>query len=268
VCGSTERSPFVERETFTFVRCSCDLVYKSRDQVPSSQQPPALWNERYTKRRRHRVAKSRRQILDLLNHVAPGPLLDVGCSLGYTMEAAKQLGLDAHGIDVNPDVLEMCRERGFDVEFGDVEGPYPFENDTFRMVIMKHVLEHTPDPRSAIREARRVLAPGGGLFVALPNLDFYRAARSPETHHFFNTGGNQHFVYYATRHLSRLLEQEGLQLARVHPHLWQRHATPLEKLASAALLPLRAVVSATRTRLDLRPEFWLMATQPEATLQR
>ncbi len=198
VCGSDEREPFVERAEFTFVRCSCDLVYKSRDQTPTSKRPHVLWNERYARRRRHRVAKSRRQILDLLNHVESGPLLDVGCSLGYSLQATTELGLEAKG---------------------------------------------------------------GGLFVAVPNLEFYLAVRSPETHHFFAHGGTQHYVYYAARHMIRLLGKEGFRTVRVHPHLWQRRASLPWQVGNLLALPLRAIGGPLRTRLGPRRELWLVAVR-------
>jgi SAM-dependent methyltransferase len=263
VCRSDDRGVFVEREQFTFVRCICGLVYKSRDETPVAEQPRAAWNERYIKRRRHRVAKARRQILDLLNHVEPGPLFDIGCSLGYALQAAADLGLAAKGIDVNQDVLEVCRERGFDVEFGDVQGPYAFADGSFRLAILKHVLEHAAVPRAALRELRRVLEPGGGSFIAVPNLDYYKAMRSPETYHFFNPGrgGTQHYVYYTPAHLSRLLAEEGFRTVRVHPHLWQRRGSWGTHAANLVAMPFRAIGRPVRTLLRLRREFWLVAVR-------
>ena len=44
----------------------------------------------------------------------------------------------------------------------------PFREGTFDVVLCCHVLEHVPDDRAAIRELRRILAPGGQLVVQVP----------------------------------------------------------------------------------------------------
>lgn len=55
-------------------------------------------------------------------------------------------------------------------------GPLPYPDATFRLVICAHVLEHLHDPEHAVREMRRVLAPGGHLYVEVPS---ERTARAP-----------------------------------------------------------------------------------------
>ena len=47
----------------------------------------------------------------------------------------------------------------------------PFQDGYFGVVIIKHVVEHLPHPEKAITELGRVLAPGGILILATPNLD-------------------------------------------------------------------------------------------------
>ena len=47
----------------------------------------------------------------------------------------------------------------------------PFRDDSFNVVIIKHIVEHLPDPQQAIREIGRVTETGGTLILATPNLD-------------------------------------------------------------------------------------------------
>ena len=47
----------------------------------------------------------------------------------------------------------------------------PFANGAFGVVIIKHIVEHLPNPEKAITEIGRVTAPGGILILATPNLD-------------------------------------------------------------------------------------------------
>ncbi len=46
----------------------------------------------------------------------------------------------------------------------------PFENGAFNVVIIKHIVEHLPDPEKAINEIGRITASGGTLILATPNL--------------------------------------------------------------------------------------------------
>jgi len=60
-----------------------------------------------------------------------------------------------------------------DLDRGDVDlrmdlGRSPFSGGVFDCVFASHVLEHIPDDRAAIREVRRVLAPGGIAFLPVP----------------------------------------------------------------------------------------------------
>ena len=47
----------------------------------------------------------------------------------------------------------------------------PFGDGSFNVVIIKHIVEHLPDPRKAIQEIGRVTEAGGTLILATPNLD-------------------------------------------------------------------------------------------------
>jgi SAM-dependent methyltransferase len=47
----------------------------------------------------------------------------------------------------------------------------PFASGAFGVVIIKHIVEHLPQPQRAIAEIGRVTAPGGVLLLATPNLD-------------------------------------------------------------------------------------------------
>jgi ubiquinone/menaquinone biosynthesis C-methylase UbiE len=47
----------------------------------------------------------------------------------------------------------------------------PYKDESFNVVIIKHIVEHLPDPQKAIQEIGRVTEKGGTLILATPNLD-------------------------------------------------------------------------------------------------
>jgi len=230
------------------------------DTDPAAHYDPAYF-ARYARRRRHRIAKSRRQILDALEISPPGRLLDVGCSLGYALEAARSLGLDAAGIDLSAHAVIECRRLGFDAQRGSLD-ELPFEDASFAIAVLKHVFEHTPTPRRTLAELRRVLIPGAALFLAVPNVDYFKAARSPATARFFRgEAARAHFVYYSVTTLARLLEDEGFRVASVHARLLHRRAPLALRIAEAAMLPVRVPARAIAAALGLRKEFWMVAVR-------
>lgn len=268
VCGGDDHSILARYPELVWVRCACGGVYKRwqrAGQLPADFYEHAYFGEgsggrAYTRRRSRRVAKSRHQILDVLNHAPRGPLLDIGCSMGYTLRAARDLGLDATGTDISRHAVETCRGLGFRALPGRLD-TLPFADGAFGIVTMKHVLEHTPDPRRALAEVRRVLRPGGGLFVAVPHAGYHRARHDPQrSRHFLpDAHGGEHHVYYTPATLGRLLRDCGFTVARVHPALAHREAAWALRIAQLAFAPLRALAQGIADALDLRKEFWVVA---------
>ncbi|MFM2289128.1 MAG: hypothetical protein RL684_2271 [Pseudomonadota bacterium] len=267
---------FVQRSNADWVSCDCGLVFlKTHYTSPAAAPPPAqdgsagvaAYQQRYGQydsRQQRRVRKSAQQIMNLLDFVARGPLLDIGSSMGYTLQAARELGLPAAGLEMDGAVVERCRQAGFEAQQGMMDR-LPWPDAHFQLVIMKHVLEHTPDPRQALAEVRRVLRPGGGLFIAVPNLHYHRAMRDPQRHRFFSFSGDGHadghYVYYTPDALARLLATMGFEVKRVHPQLLHRRAAPVARARQLAALPFRALWHAVLTAFNLRKEFWLVAVR-------
>jgi SAM-dependent methyltransferase len=272
LCGSGVEGArtVAEYPELTWVRCGCGLIYK-RSEQPDPRATDFYeggyfgtgdQGRRYTQRRARRVQKSRNQILDLLNHAAPGPLLDIGCSMGYTLQAARELGLTPTGSDISEFAIGQCRSLGFRAERGEL-GKLPFADGEFGLVTMKHVLEHTPDPRSALREVRRVLKAGGGLFIAIPHGGYGKSVRRPMRSQFYLPArhGREHFVYYTPSTLTRLLESEGFRVARVNPALVHRRAGLGRQVGEVLAAPFRALGQALVDAVQARKEFWLVAVK-------
>ena len=103
--------------------------------------------------------------------------LDVGCGTGAIL---KQLGNPEKnvGIDVAPEALLFCRQRGLNnVRQGDICA-LPFADASFDAVICSSVLYHqwVGDIPGAVREMHRVLRPGGVLLINVPAFPFLHSA--------------------------------------------------------------------------------------------
>jgi SAM-dependent methyltransferase len=82
------------------------------------------------------------------------------------MQLAADLGAAVAGIDASAALLEIARDRlpGARLEQGDLE-ILPFEDDSFDVVTGFNAFQYAADPVAALREARRVVRPGGKVFV-------------------------------------------------------------------------------------------------------
>jgi SAM-dependent methyltransferase len=112
-----------------------------------------------------------------LGHPIPiedSDLLDIGCGDGgrtayYGMKGA----LRAVGIDRDLSRLKraklFCRKRGLDhkVFFSEASShKLPFSEGSFDVIVMTDVMEHISEPLQTLLEAKRVLRPGGKLFIS------------------------------------------------------------------------------------------------------
>jgi ubiquinone/menaquinone biosynthesis C-methylase UbiE len=99
-------------------------------------------------------------------------VLEIGVGLGTDFVQFARAGAKATGIDLTEHGIELVRRRlaleGLegDVRVADAES-LPFEDKSFDRVYSWGVLHHTPATEQAVREALRVLRPGGEICVML-----------------------------------------------------------------------------------------------------
>jgi SAM-dependent methyltransferase len=121
---------------------------------------------------RHWWFRGRRQLLWALlkraGGTAPRPrILDAGCGTGRNLVEFAALG-PVQGVDPAMESVVACRDRGLSgVVQGRVE-ELPFDEASFDLLLATDVLEHVHDDVEALRELRRVAAPGALLLLTVP----------------------------------------------------------------------------------------------------
>lgn len=118
---------------------------------------------------------SNRPLIELIAHFRAGAALDCGCGAGGNARALRQMGWRVTGITVSPRELDIASEYCEAVQLADLNSGIPQQaGGPFDLVIFSHVLEHLLHPHVALRDARRLLSPGGRILVALPNVLYWR----------------------------------------------------------------------------------------------
>jgi ubiquinone/menaquinone biosynthesis C-methylase UbiE len=104
-------------------------------------------------------------------------IADVGCGTGAILSRLGNPEKNV-GIDLAPEAISFCRQRGLDnVQQGDIH-TLPFPDASFDAVICSSVLYHqwVSDVEGAIGEMHRVLRPGGTLLINVPAFPFLHSA--------------------------------------------------------------------------------------------
>lgn len=165
----------------------------------------------------------------------PGRVLDLGCGIGHSFHLLAPR--ETVGVDIAPEALEG-QER--ETVVADMRA-LPFPDGSFASLISVQSLEHVPDGDAVVREARRVVAPGGVAIFHTPNrLTFARPDEIIDPYH---------FVEYDPRELRALcsrafehVEIRGVFGSERYLELWSGQLRTLGRVLALDPLRLRRYV--------------------------
>lgn len=148
----------------------------------------------------------------ILKYQREGNLLDVGCGVGNFLARARNCGYKVRGIETYVEFKEAAKQAfNVDVDIGLFE-EMDLPEDGFQVVTLWETLEHIYDPRSALRQASRILSPNGILAVSVPNLANlgFLLLREYSSHR-----GGEHINFFSPSTLSRMLNDCGFRVVEL-----------------------------------------------------
>jgi len=195
----------------------------------------------------------------------PGRLLEVGCAGGWLLKHARERGWQVRGVEISDAGVAHARGLGLEVFHGDLPGA-ALPPAAFDLVYMGDVLAHVPNCRAVLAEVRRVLVPGGHLYLRGPitthslarslGLALYRRLGRP----IVLSEPPYHLWEFRPGPLARVLAATGFQVksmrqSKIPPGRPRGRKSALQALAmtviDAANVPLTRVFNARGDRLTV-----------------
>lgn len=137
-------------------------------------------------------------------------VLDLGCGGGEHILLLANKNFDVYGIDISKEGIKIARKRlkakGHKVhlKIGSIYEKLPYKNNFFNAVISLRTIHHARARkiRFLIEEIKRILKPGGLIFITVPKVNISKKPKIPikliEPRTYLNLGGEEKGVTHYT----------------------------------------------------------------------
>ena len=241
LCGEKERKFVFKDGKFSVLRCSsCGLVFVSprltqkalleevyNENYWHSSSPKEKGYADYAGEEMLYIKTFRKRIKFIERFTKPfGKVLDVGCAAGYFLSVAKEKGWECSGIEPSYPIAQIAKKRlpGTKIHIGLVDDA-PFEKESFDVVTLWDVVEHTLNPVSFVKKAVGFLKPGGLLIVETQNVDsLFARILGKKWQHFKLEEHLYHFSPYTLRIL--LEDLAGVRIIRMTSFYGGKYVSP------------------------------------------
>ncbi len=226
-CGERDFSLLLRKDGYDMRRCGhCGLIWVGNPPTDDERSKMYSFDTGYHASLVDDAAsvafharEARLNLRVLRSFASGGRLLDIGCSTGLFLRAARAIGWTGQGLEYSPDSSRIAREQHqLDVKTGELQvGTYPSES--FDVVTMWDVIEHVPDPYETLVQIRRILAADGQVVLKTPNADGLYPRLSLRLAERLGFWGHAeppgHLYQFSVASLSRVAERAGFRVVGV-----------------------------------------------------
>lgn len=166
-------------------------------------------------------------------------VLDIGTAGGAFLDAAKQFGYDAFGMEPSADLVARGTDRGLHIKQGTIES-HSFAQGSFDMVCLWDVIEHLPDPKAALGKIRKLLKPDGLLLINLPDIGTWQAKLAGKRFWWILS---VHLHHFTRKSIRDICSRTGFEVFHFQRYWQTLEFGYLERMAVHYRIPLTALIT-------------------------
>jgi 2-polyprenyl-3-methyl-5-hydroxy-6-metoxy-1,4-benzoquinol methylase len=189
--------------------------YQSEEYISHSETNKGIINWLYLRVRKYTLSV-KRKFIEAETGLKKGSLLDVGAGTGAFLHHMKNAGWTVEGVE--PDVQAINRAASqYQLTLKSSSELFNLNPNSFDAITLWHVLEHVHDLRGYIEQLKKLLKPGGKLFIAVPNYTSFDASVYSSFWAAYDVP--RHLYHFSPAALHVLVEMHGLTVKKFHP-MW------------------------------------------------
>ncbi len=185
--------------------------YKSKEYISHSNTREGIFSFVYQKVRNYTLVK-KQKLVESYN--ASGTIIDIGCATGHFLNQMKKAGWNTLGIEPDSDTRKQAFEN-FNLQVFDEPHLDSIAENSMDVITMWHVLEHVADLNGRMMQLKKILAPNGVVFIAVPNSNSYDAEHYGKYWAAYDVP--RHLYHFTQNDISLLFEKFGFRLEKVLP---------------------------------------------------
>lgn len=220
ICESQSADFFAERNKCDLYRCqNCKLIFV----FPLPRDCAGIYSESYFsggsgmigyadyEGDEEAMAETFKAYLEKIGKALPkkGSLWDVGAATGQFARLAEKNGWRATGIEISEYAAGIARKKGLKIFTGNFETYDALENQ-FDAVTFWDVLEHFAHPETALRQAKKILKPGGILAINTPDSESLLARIFGKRWHLLDPPNHLHI--FGRKNINSFLEKHNFEV--------------------------------------------------------
>jgi 2-polyprenyl-3-methyl-5-hydroxy-6-metoxy-1,4-benzoquinol methylase len=164
-----------KNDEYRFYKCnSCGLVNYDLSTGLNQEKYSEQYTDPFDRTAKINIAQEQTFRFIKSNVSQAGRAIDIGCGNGKLLDLLKKEGWNVKGLELSPLMAESIRETlGIEVIVGNfLENEIP-GSELYDIVTLRHVLEHLPDPLTAMKKINSLLDAGGYAILEFPNIEAF-----------------------------------------------------------------------------------------------
>jgi len=214
-CQALEPDYLGDKNDYHVWKCRrCSLVFV--DPMPTGAEIDEFYrqhprNDKYLRKSDGKYRRARWRIMRLKRRVAGRRFLDIGCSIGSSVAAARDAGFESTGIDLDPQSIRFAADHYRNCRFLHCSSSeLARAGETFDLIFCTEVIEHVTDPQAFVDDLRALLNPGGLVFLTTPHATHFRIPHDILS--WYGLKPPEHIVLFGRKSITALFERRGLQV--------------------------------------------------------